>query len=103
MEWELAASLGSGASFGVTSGLRSAGGKPLHLCITAPLRRGFVLVTTDFLRSRDSVAIGNPPRFAWATPSRRFLPDCLRGQALRALPLSYPLADRLYGLHQHQG
>lgn len=69
MEWELAASLGSGASFGVTSGLRSAGGKPLHLCITAPLRRGFVLVTTDFLRSRDSVAIGNPPRFAWATPS----------------------------------
>jgi hypothetical protein len=29
----------------------------------------FALVTTDLPRSRDSVAIGNPPRFAWATAS----------------------------------
>ena len=45
-------------------------------------------------------SLGQPP--SGCIP-RRFLPDCLRGQALRAVPLSYPLADRLSGLHQHQG
>ena len=50
---------------------------------------------------------GTPRAALGQSPSgcipRRFLPDCLRGQALRAVPLSYPLADRLSVLHQHQG
>lgn len=48
---------------------------------------------------RSALRLGN--RFGCIP--RRFLPDCLRGQALRAVPLSYPLAVRLCGLHQHQG
>jgi len=45
----------------------SAPEKPFNTSRT-PLRRGFYLVTKDLPRSRDSVAIGNPPRFARATP-----------------------------------
>ena len=67
----------------------------------------FALVTTDLPRSRDSVAIGNPPRFAWATASvASRVGSCPtgcggRGGGLR--PSSLPLADRLSGFHQHQG
>ena len=67
----------------------------------------FFLVTVDLPRSRQSVTSGNPPRFAWATPSvASRVGSCPtgcggRGGGLR--PSSLPLADRLSGFHQHQG